>query len=189
MSQLPFTEILTPRLRIRRFRLDDVPAIYAYRNDPEVARFQAWQLRSEEELRDFVVWLDASDPALPDSRFQFAVARREDDALLGDLYLGRQAGDPRQAELGYTFARQSQGQGFASEAVRGLLGYAFGQIGLHRVMAIADCENRASVALLERVGMRREGHFLQHYLHHGEYRDEFQYALLASEWAARGGAR
>lgn len=190
MADPRFDEILTPRLRIRRFRASDVPAIYAYRNDPLVAHFQSWQLRSEEELREFVAWLDAGDPALPDSRFQFAIARRADDALIGDMYLGRLAGDPRQAELGYTLARQHQGQGFASEAVRALLGYAFGGLRLHRLMALVDCENGPSVALLERVGMRREGHFLQHYLQRGEYRDEYQYALLGSEWAtAQGGPR
>jgi RimJ/RimL family protein N-acetyltransferase len=189
VSTAPFYEILTERLRVRRFRPADVPALYAYRNDPQVARFQGWQLRSEEELREFVTWLEAEDPARPDSRFQFAVARREDDALIGDLYLGRTAGDPRQAELGYTFARERQGRGYASEAARALLGYAFTTLGLHRVMAMVDCENERSVALLERIGMRREGHFLQHYLHHGEYRDEYQYAMLAAEWAAGQGGR
>lgn len=188
MSIAPFDEILTPRLRIRRFRPSDVPAIYAYRNDPEVAHFQSWQLRSEAELREFVAWLDGEDPTRPDSRFQFALARREDDGLIGDMYLGRLASDPRQAELGYTLARAHQGQGYASEAARALLGYAFAGLGLHRVMALVDCANAPSVALLERVGMRREGHFLQHYLHRGEYRDEYQYALLASEWAAAQGA-
>jgi RimJ/RimL family protein N-acetyltransferase len=185
----PFDEILTSRLRIRRLRPGDAPAIFAYRNDPAVARFQSWQPLSEEELRGFIARLDADDPGRPDSAFQFAVARRADDALLGDLYLGRLASDPRQAELGYTLAQQHQGHGYASEAVGALLGYAFEQLGLHRVMALVDCANERSVALLERVGMRREGHFLQHYLHRGEYRDEYQYALLASEWAAGGGAR
>jgi len=190
VSTAPFHEILTERLRVRRFHLDDLPALHAYRNDPAVAHFQGWRARSESELREFIVWLDQADPTAPDGMFQFAVAGRTDDRLIGDVYLGRMASDPRQAELGYTFAAEHHGHGYATEAVRAVLGYAFDALGLHRVVAIVDCANERSVALLERLGLRREGHFLQHYLHHGEYRDEFQYALLGSEWAAGlGGAR
>lgn len=185
MSTARFTEILTRRLRIRRFRPDDLPAIYAYRNDPEVARFQGWTARTEEELREFVAYMAAASPGEPGS-FQFAVARREDDALIGDVYMRIHEHDPRQAEIGYSLARAWQGQGYASEAVTAVLGYAFENLGLHRVFALVECENTPSVALLERVGMRREGHFRQHFFARGAYRDEYQYALLGAEWPVAG---
>jgi RimJ/RimL family protein N-acetyltransferase len=53
---------------------------------------------------------------------------------------------------------------------------------LHRVIAITDCENAASVALLERLGLRREGHFLQNVWFKGTWGDEYLYAILHEEW-------
>ena len=86
------------------------------------------------------------------------------------------------AEIGYTLARDHQGQGFASEAVSRLLDYAFDVLGLHRVIAIADCRNKPSWVLLERVVLRREGHFLEGVWFKGEWSDEYLYAVLKDEW-------
>jgi RimJ/RimL family protein N-acetyltransferase len=62
------------------------------------------------------------------------------------------------------------------------LDYAFDDLGLHRVAAIADCRNKPSWALLERVGMRREGHFLENVWFKGGWSDEYLYAVLKDEW-------
>lgn len=86
------------------------------------------------------------------------------------------------AEIGFTLAREHQGRGFASEAVALLLNYAFDDLGLHRVVAIADCRNTPSWALLDRIGMRREGHFLENVWFKGEWADEYLYAVLKDEW-------
>ena len=61
----------------------------------------------------------------------------------------------------------------------------FSSLHKHRVIAITDCENARSVALLQRVGMRREGHFLQDVWFKGRWSDEYQYAVLRSEWLAK----
>ena len=63
-----------------------------------------------------------------------------------------------------------------------VLEYAFMQLGLHRVVAITDCENEASVALLDGLGMRREGHFIQNIWFKGKWGDEYLYAILKDEW-------
>ena len=58
----------------------------------------------------------------------------------------------------------------------------FDTFDLHRIIAITDCENIASVALLERLGMRREGHFIQNIWFKGKWGDEYLYAILKEEW-------
>ncbi|NJN16857.1 MAG: GNAT family N-acetyltransferase [Oscillochloris sp.] len=174
--------ITTPRLHLRRFEPRDLPEFFAYRNDPQVARFQSWSALGEAELSAFIDEMAQAEPGVPGPGFQFAVARAVDNLLIGDVYFKLLDHDRRQAEIGYTLARIHQGNGYASEAVRGVLRYAFERLELHRVIALVDCANHASVALLERVAMRREAHFLQHWWSHGAYRDEYQYALLHSEW-------
>ena len=98
-------------------------------------------------------------------------------------------GDARQAEIGFTLSRAYQGQGYATEAVSRLLDYAFGEMGLHRVVAITDQRNEPSFGLLERLGMRREGSFVRNAWFKGEWASEYLYAVLGEEWLKeRGGA-
>jgi RimJ/RimL family protein N-acetyltransferase len=172
----------TTRLRLRRFEERDAPALAAYRSDPEVARFQSWSALDEEAARTFIADARLLPPGLPGQGYQVAVALREGDTLIGDCFFRLVDYDPRQAEIGYSFARARQGQGYASEAVRALLGRAFGVLGLHRVIAYVVAPNLRSVALLERVGLRREGHLRRSFEVGGEWLDEYLYAILAEEW-------
>ncbi|MDQ2903178.1 MAG: GNAT family N-acetyltransferase [Chloroflexota bacterium] len=177
-----FTLIETPRLRLRHFTDADLAPFMAYRNDPQVARYQSWEGISEPEARAFVQEQKAIQPGMPGQWFQIAIELKETGALVGDCALKIEEYDARQAEIGYTLSRAYQGHGIASEAVSCVLDYAFVTLDLHRVIAITDCENTASVALLERLGLRREGHFHQNVWFKGSWGDEFLYAILQEEW-------
>jgi RimJ/RimL family protein N-acetyltransferase len=182
MSEAAFTWIESQRLRIRRFKHSDLAPFMAYRNDPEVARYQSWDSCNEQEATAFIRELESARPGVPGRWFQFAVVSKESGALIGDCALRVDGHEPYRAEVGFTLAREHQGKGFASEAVSRLLDYAFDALGLHRVFAIADCRNAPSVALLERLGVRREGHFLENSWVKGGWADEYLYAVLKDEW-------
>lgn len=177
-----FHAMETERLRLRRFTEADMAAFLAYRNDPEVARYQSWESMTGDEARAYITDQIDLQPGEPGTWFQFAIALKASDALIGDCALHVRLYDPRLGEIGYTLAHIYQGQGYATEAVRVTLGYAFDTLALHRVSASADCRNAPSYRLMERVGMRREGHFLQHAWYKGEWCDEYLYAMLRSEW-------
>ena len=104
---------------------------------------------------------------------------------MGDLALKLDADEPRQAEVGFTLAPAHQGKGYATEALEALLEYAFDSFGLHRVVAITDALNTPAAALLERVGLRREGHFIENIFFKGAWGSEFLFAVLEREWSAR----
>lgn len=72
------------------------------------------------------------------------------------------------------------------EAVAALLDFLFQELQLHRVVAQTDVRNVPSVRLLERLGFRREGHFIEGFYLRGEWASEYLYALLAREWRAAG---
>ena len=181
-EQLAFSRLETERLILRRFTDSDLPSLFAYRNDPEVARYQNWSVMDESGLRVFIQNQQSLQPGALGEWFQFAVALKSTDKLIGDcaLKVGRE--DAKQGEIGFTLAREHQGKGLAAEAVASLLNCVFTTLKLHRVVAITDCKNTASIRLLERLGMRREGHFFQSIQNKGEWRDEFQYAILCGEW-------
>ena len=183
MADESYTEVSGQRVILRRFRAADVPRFVAYRSRPEVARYQSWdapypRTEGERMVREVM----AQHPDTPGEWFQFAVALRGDGQLIGDCAVLTQAEDPSQCEIGFTIAPAYQGQGYASEAVRLLLGYLFTGRGKHRITARCDPRNAASAALMERLGMRREGHLRQSTWAKGEWTDDLLYALLHEEW-------
>ena len=91
-------------------------------------------------------------------------------------------------EIGITLARGFQGRGFATEALRAVLGYLFSTLGKHRVFGSVDPRNAPSLALLERVGMRREAHFVESLWFKGGWADDVIYAMLRREYLAENNA-
>ena len=182
MSELMFTRIESERLILRRFEDSDLTPFVAYRNDPEVARYQSWDSCDEQEAKAIIREMGAGRVGVPGKWFGFAIESKETGTLIGDCALRVDEHEPYRAEIGFTLAREHQGRGFASEAVARVLDYAFGVLGLHRIIAIADCRNAPSVALLERLGIRREGHFLENVWFKGRWSDEYLYAVLRHEW-------
>jgi RimJ/RimL family protein N-acetyltransferase len=191
MADIDFARLLSPRLILRRFRGSDLVPFCGYRSDPRVARYQDWESWSEEDGRQFLERQMTLHPDVPGTWFQLAIELAEKSALIGDCGLHTLADRPGQAEIGFTLAREHQGNGYATEAVDCLLDYAFGTLGKHRVIAVTDTRNAPAARVLERVGMRREGHFVENIWFKGGWGDEYQYAILEREWRARratGGA-
>lgn len=180
---MPSFSLPAGRVRLRSFLPADLPAFAAYRAEPAVARYQSWEPYDLAQATAFVAGqVDADIPGPPGAWRQIAIAAADTDALLGDCALHLLDYEPRIAELGITLSPGAQGQGYGAEALRALLGYCFGPLGLHRVVALTDARNQGCVRLLERVGMRREAHFRQASWFKGDWCDEYQYARLAAEW-------
>jgi aminoglycoside 6'-N-acetyltransferase len=187
MPDVSFTELAGPRVVVRRFRPEDVAEFVAYRSHAEVARYQSWDAPyPPEEGERLVRQMMTAHPDTQGQWFQFAVALRTAGQLIGDCAAMPSADDPRQCEIGFTIAPGYQGRGYATEAARLLVGYLFGR-GKHRITASCDARNAGSVAVLERLAMRREGHLRQSTWAKGEWTDDLLYALLHEEWPAGPG--
>jgi RimJ/RimL family protein N-acetyltransferase len=150
--------IVTERLILRRFRATDLPAFIAYRSDPDVARYQGWDASfSMGDAVRFLAEQDAVALGMPGAWTQLAAADRVDGTLHGDCAACIWADEPRSAEIGVTFAPASQGRGYATEALTALVTTLFDEHGVERVQAECHRRNSAVHALLERVGLQREG--------------------------------
>lgn len=182
-----FTGLVAERVTLRRFGPADVTRLVSYRSDLAVARYQSWDapypLSSGERL---IAALRGEHPDTPGQWFQFAMALRATDELIGDCASFTDAEDPRLAEIGFTLDPRFQRRGYATEAARALLGYLFAARSKHRVMARCDPRNVASAAVLERLGMRREGHLRESSWAKGEWTDDLVYAILDHEWPPQG---
>ncbi|ENN84420.1 hypothetical protein RHSP_22579 [Rhizobium freirei PRF 81] len=179
----------TERLILRRFVPEDFEAYSAYRSLPEIYRYLYSDPPSEEEMRER---FDASfNTRLSENGdvVRCAVIRREDDTLLGQVSLKLASKAALQAELGYIFNPAYAGKGYATEAAEAFITLGFERFGFHRVFARLDAKNAGSVGVVERLGLRREAHLIENDRFNGVWGDEYVYAVLSREWAARARSR
>lgn len=173
----------TPRLLLRSFEDADLEDFLAYRSDPLVAEYQGWDAPYPlEDGQRFIAAMHNCLPGGMDTWCQLAIQEKTSGTLLGDIGIFTSGAHTLQAELGFTLARRHQGRGFASEAVRRVITYLFRSLGVHRVTALCDVENTPSYRLMERVGMRREAHYIENTWFKGRWSSEYLYAVLAREW-------
>jgi RimJ/RimL family protein N-acetyltransferase len=184
MADVGFDRLASSRLILRRLRESDLEPFCRYRSDPRVARYQDWESFTMEEGLRFFEGQAKLHPDVPGTWFQMAIELAATAELIGDCGLHTPSDRPGLAEIGFTMAAEHQGRGYATEAVSRLLDYVFGSLGKHRAIAVTDARNAPAVRLLERVGMRREGHSIENVWFKGRWGDEYQYALLEREWRA-----
>jgi RimJ/RimL family protein N-acetyltransferase len=185
MAHTAFTNLRSARLTLRRLQPSDLAALCAYRSDPRVARYQSWETFTTADGQQLLEEQAQLEPDIPGTWCQLAIERTADAVLLGDCGFYCRQDDPSQAAIGITLAVEHQGRGHAYEALTCLLDYAFLARNKHRVVAVTDAENTPAAALLERLGFRREGHFLQNIWFKDRWGDEFAFAILRAEWEQR----
>lgn len=178
----PHTPIVTARLRLDALVATDAAALFAYRGDEAVARYQGWRPADEAEAARFIDEQSRLGFRTPDSWAQLAIRDRSSGDLLGDLgaHFPASADDP--IEFGVSLRPDRQGHGYAREAMAALLDLAFGEWGYRRSVASVDPRNVASIALLRSLGYRQEAHHVESYRFRGEWVDDVIYAMLAREW-------
>ena len=175
--------LTTQRLTIRPLARHDITAFTRYRNLPDVARFQDWTLPYTRDLAHALVD-DAERFGVPTPGQWLQLAVTNDaDRLLGDVavWLDEAA---LLAMVGYTFAPENQGRGYAIEAVSAVLEWLFTVRKVHRVAATIDPENLASARVLERNGFRYIGTARSAALVRGVWSDDARFEILGDEWRA-----
>lgn len=184
-----FPELTTRRLHLRRFRPDDVDGLHACFGDPEAMRF--WNSPAAKSSAETARWVKAlGDAKSPHTWLGWALAKKSSDRCIGMVNYHHREQRNRRLEIGYILAPALQGKGFMTEALQAMLAYCFADLNVHRVEAIIDPGNAASIRLATRLGFRLEGGPLRDYWRVGDtYRSTMMYSLLAGELASRAPAR
>jgi len=178
----------TSRLIIRNFQDEDLDALLAYRNDPEVARYQGWSVPYlREKGKALIADMKEVYTPMQGQWLQLAVEIKETGEMIGDVAVRIHNHDSRQAIVGITIALAYWRKGYGTESMTAVLNYLFNTLELHRVEADCDTRNTASWKLLEKLGFRREGHFIENFFDKGGYEDEYRYGLLQREWRNKTG--
>jgi RimJ/RimL family protein N-acetyltransferase len=173
-ARIAGVELVTERLRIREFVAKDLPAVHRYASDPQVTSYMDWGPNDTRATDVFLQQAAASASSFPRSRYAMAVVRRDRDELIGSVELHVASDQEGRGVLGYVLARDSWGNGYATEAATALLRYGFDELGLRSITATCDPDNIASAAVLNKIGMHAEG-----CMHHSVYvRAEWRDRLL-----------
>jgi len=143
----------TERLIIRRFRPTDWEDLHDYLSDERVVKFEPYNCFTEEESKKSAKFRSHSSMFL-------AVVLKKNNKVIGNLYYNQV--DPKYFmtwEMGFVFNSNYWGKGYAFEASKELQKYIFNELEAHRIIANCNIKNENSWKLLERLNMRREGHF------------------------------
>ncbi len=178
----PAYPIETDRLLLRPLDPDrDTDDVYAYASRPDVCRYIPFEPKDRDQVQD---WLASRRSTLDDEgqALGLAAESRTTGRVIGDLVLFWRSREHGCGEIGYVFNPEVHGQGYATEACTAVLELAFEGLGLHRVVARIDARNDPSAAVLRRLGMRQEAYLVSNEWFKGEWTDEIDFAILASEW-------
>lgn len=174
----------TERLILRNLRESDLDDFHIYHRDPEICKYQSYDVFSIEDSRQFIEEQSRKEFGTPGEWAQSGIELKENGKLVGDFALKALKDEPRTVELGVTLNPHYQGKGIAVELFNRIFEYLFSETETHRIIGILDIDNDGSRKLMENLNMRREAHFKKSYWDKGfnQWRDEYLYALLKEDW-------
>ncbi len=178
------------RLEIAPLSGLDIPAFVAYRQHPDVARYQSWSTHySREDAEALVAGQPSSVLPSPGEWMQFGLHALIGEvpvrALVGDVAVHADSTQPDTFELGVTMAPVRQGAGYASEALECVIDWLFRDHRAHRIVMQGDSRNAPVLALMRRLRFRHEGTVLEGDWFKGEWTSLERFAVLQREWARR----
>lgn len=179
--------IETARLRLRAPRFGDGPAVYAA---IEAARdhlrpWMAWAAADEPEAQVIANTRQAAVRFATRERLRFLIFLADGETLIGSSGL-KPDWDAGSFEIGYWVRPEDEGQGYVSETVRALAGFAFTHLDAARVEIMCHAHNTHSAAVAARCGFTLECR-MRHASRdpQGKLRDDLVYGLLRDEWTAQ----
>ncbi|MDD4614307.1 MAG: GNAT family N-acetyltransferase [Caldisericia bacterium] len=171
----------SPRLVFRKLTMKDADAIFHYASDPEVTRYVLFP--THKSMDDTFAFIQINlDKYKDEETACWGVTLKDTGELIGTADFVWWNVYHKKAEVGYCFAKEYWNQGFATEALMSLLHFGFFYLNLHRIEARCFEEKIASMSVIEKAGMMKEGVLKEALWSKGKYRNVRQYALLQKEY-------
>ena len=179
---MKFIELESERLIYRKFVDDDFPILFDWTNNFENMKYREGPL-DESKAHGYLNWLISNTNAEDITHCEYAVVRKYDNKLIGSAVLMNLPDNP---EIGWTLHRYYWRQGYGTEMGKTMLHLGFDKLNFHRITSVCNIFNVASYRIMERIGMRREAHFVKSQQGYSilkyEWCDQYLYAILQEEW-------
>lgn len=172
----------TERLKLRLIQSSDLSAIHQLHSLPETDEFNTLGIPENiEETRTIIeTWIEENQRK-DIKNYTFAIEQIADDQFIGLIGLKLWNSKQRRGEVWYKLHSDHWGNGFATETLNGLLDFGFNKLKLHRIQAGCAVDNGASIKVLEKVGMIKEGRGRQILPLKSGWSDNFEYAILETD--------
>jgi len=175
-------QLETDRLVLREFYESDYPALRAIESLAETHHYEQVAIPAEEMTRSYLLNAITRAAEQPRVDFRLALTIRPADDVRGRIKLQRLRPEAAEWEIGWVMHKNDWGKGYATEAAGAMLGFAFSELGVHRVVAFCNALNTASYRVMEKLGMQRDGLLRQSLWWNGQWVDECVYAILERDW-------
>lgn len=177
----PFPILETENLILRQISLDDDHEVFEIRSNPETMKFIPRPLAETiEDAQKFIGECNSSIEK--NDLINWAIAKREDNKLIGMIGFFRLQPENFRGEIGYILNPNFHGKGIMKEATDEALKYGFEKLNFHSIEAVIDPRNNASERILQKTGFTKEAHFKENFFYNGEFLDSVIYSLLKSNY-------
>ncbi|PAE11048.1 GNAT family N-acetyltransferase [Niallia circulans] len=175
-----FLKLETERLYLQPFNIEDAFRIKELANNEELASILG--LPHPYKLEYAEDWI-ATQPELirNGDEYTLTIVSKESTEIIGTITI-RVDKNNNKGELGYWIGRDFWGNGFATEAVKRIISFGFDELNLNKIWASAISRNKASIVVLEKSGLQKEGTLRQNRLLLNKYEDVDVYGLLQVEF-------
>lgn len=173
------------KIRLRALEKEDLPRFVGWMNDPETQRFMA--VRYPLSMTEEETWWQRYQERVNDHIFAIET---EDGTYIGNVGLHNVEAENRRAGLGIMIGHKDYwGRGYGTDAIRALLGWAFGYLNLHRVYLTVYDYNQRAIRSYEKCGFQHEGTMRQARYIDGHYYDELMMGILKDEFMGDSGRK
>lgn len=178
---IPFPELHTQRLILRKLSLDDAPELYFLRSNPAVLKYLGRKpAESISAVKDFIQQVNQSIDEGQSILWAIAFNAKPRE-LIGTICFWNVQPENLRAEIGYVLHPDYWGKSIMKEAINEVMHYGFHIMNLHSVEARLSAGNQASVALLEKTGFKKDGYFREDLYFEGAFSDSVVYGKLVSD--------
>jgi [ribosomal protein S5]-alanine N-acetyltransferase len=176
-------QLQTERLKLQELFLTDLDAIHELHSLPKIDQYNTLGIPDSINTTEILLvgWLE-QQKAVPRMSYIFCIRSVDTNQFVGLMALNLGKPNFKIAEVWYKIHPSYWRQGYTTEALTVLLKFGFSELGLHRIEAGCAVENIASIKVLEKVGMTREGRKRKVLPIRGEWIDNYFYAILETEF-------
>jgi len=175
-------KIETERLILRDFVLEDWERVLEYQSDPLYLRYNHhWTERTPESAKEFVGWFLDNQKEEPRIKFQLAATLKISNLMIGNCGVRVNKVNALEADIGYELDPKYWNHGYATEAAHAIMDFGFSHFSVHRIWAECIAENAGSAHVLEKLGMKQEGHFRENRFFKEHWWDTLIYGILIDE--------
>ena len=177
-------ELDTHRLLLRELEASAVHDIHLLHLLPEVDEFNTLGIPADiKETEQYLAPIIDGRLVRPRRKYGWTINEKSSNRFIGYIGLNLSADRFRLGEIYFKLMPASWGNGYATESAKAVIRFGFEQLQLHRIEAGVATENKASIRVLEKLGMTREGTRRKILPIRGQWKDNFHYAILETdEW-------